>query len=147
MKNTILTFAAMGLMAGAILTGCKQKEAQKVEPTKEEKVGDAKQDLQDAQVKYLAEWQAFKTESEQKIDANEKRIDAFEAKMDKAGTKAKAKYAKEVAELKQKNRDLKKKLEEYKVEGQGRWEEFKTNVNRDLDGIGKTMKDLFKDKD
>jgi hypothetical protein len=47
--------------------------------------------------------------------------------------------------LEQKNRDLKKKLEEYKDEGQSKWEEFKTNFKHDMDGIGKTMKDLFKD--
>jgi hypothetical protein len=38
-------------------------------------------------------------------------------------------------------------LEEYKDEGQSKWEEFKTNFKHDMDGIGKTMKDLFKDND
>ena len=79
------------------------------------------------------------------IEANEKRIDAFKEKMEKAGLKIKAKYGDEVAVLEQKNRDLKKKLEDYKDEGQSKWEEFKTNFNHDMDGIGKTMKDLFKD--
>jgi len=52
-----------------------------------------------------------------------------------------------VAVLEQKNRDLKNTLEGYKDEGQDKWVEFKANFNRDLDGIGKTMKDLFKDND
>jgi hypothetical protein len=38
-------------------------------------------------------------------------------------------------------------LEDYKDEGQSKWEEFKTNFNHDMDGIGKIMKDLFKDND
>jgi len=50
-------------------------------------------------------------------------------------------------ELKQKNRDLKEKLENYKDEGESKWEEFKTNFNHDMDAIGKTISDLFKDKD
>jgi aspartate aminotransferase-like enzyme len=79
------------------------------------------------------------------IEANEKRIKAFKEKMEEAGLKIKAKYSEEVAVLEQKNRDLKKKLEEYKDEGQSKWEEFKTNFKHDMDGIGKTMKDLFKD--
>jgi DNA repair exonuclease SbcCD ATPase subunit len=139
MKNNIFTFALIGCMAGIFLAGCGK--------TSEQKVEGAKQELKDARAEYLAEWQAFKSESEQKIEANEKRIDAFKEKMEKAGTKAKAKYNKAVAELEQKNRDLKKKLEEYKDEGQSKWEEFKTNFKHDMDGIGKTMKDLFKDND
>jgi hypothetical protein len=50
-----------------------------------------------------------------------------------------------VAVLEQKNRDLKKKLDDYKDEGQGTWEEFKTNCKHDMDGTGKTMTDLFED--
>ena len=79
------------------------------------------------------------------IESNEKRIDAFKEKMEEAGLKVKAKFSEEAAMLEQKNRNLKKKLEEYKNEGQSKWKEFKTNFKHDADGIGKTMKDLFKD--
>jgi hypothetical protein len=50
-------------------------------------------------------------------------------------------------ELEQKNRGLKKQLEEYKDEGESKWQEFKTNFSRDMDAVGKTVKDLFKDND
>jgi predicted nucleic acid-binding Zn-ribbon protein len=146
MKNNIFTLAVMGLMAGTLVTGCGKTTEQKVQNAREN-VGDAKQDLKDAQTTYLAEWQTFKRESEQTIAANEKRIDRFKEKMDKAGPKVKAKYSKDVAVLEQRNRDLKKKLEEYKDEGQSKWEEFKTNFKHDMDGVGKTMTDLFKDND
>jgi len=146
MKNNIFTLAVMGLMAGTLVTGCGKTTEQKVQNAREN-VGDAKQDLKDAQTAYLAEWQTFKRESEQTIAANEKRIDRFKEKMDKAGPKVKAKYSKDVAVLEQRNRDLKKKLEEYKDEGQSKWEEFKTNFKHDMDGVGKTMTDLFKDND
>lgn len=147
MKNKIFTYAALGCMAGMLLAGCEKKAEPKVEATQEEKVGEAKQGLKDARAEYLKEWEAFKSESEQQIDANKKRIHAFKEKMERAGSKAKAQYKKDVEVLEQKNDELKKKLEEYKDEGQGRWEEFKTNFKRDMDSVGKTMKDLFKDKD
>jgi hypothetical protein len=146
MKNNIFVFAVIGFMVGTLSTGCGKTSEQKLESAKEN-VGEVKQDLKDAQAEYRAEWQTFKSESEQTIAANEKRIDAFKEKMEKAGHKAKAKYRKEVAVLEQKNHDLKNKLEEYKDEGRSKWEEFKTNFKHDMDGIGKTMKDLFKDKD
>jgi hypothetical protein len=40
---------------------------------------------------------------------------------------------------------LKKKLKEYKDGGQVKWEEFRTNFNDDIDGVGKSMTALFKD--
>ena len=139
MKNKIFTLAAIGCMAGIFFVGC--------EKTPEQKVEKANQELKDAKADYRAEWQKYKTDSEEQIMANENRIDAFKAKMEKADRKTKAKYNKAVAELKQKNRDLKRKLEEYKDEGESKWREFKTNFSHDMDGVGNTMKDLFKDND
>jgi uncharacterized protein (DUF3084 family) len=101
--------------------------------------------LKDARTGYLAEWQTFKRDAEQAIAANEKRIDTLKIDIGKVDSQVKAKYRKDVAALEQANRGLKKNLKEYKDEGQDKWETFKTNFNHDLDGIGKTIKDLFKD--
>jgi hypothetical protein len=79
------------------------------------------------------------------IEANEKRIDAFKENMEEAGLKVKTNYNNEMAALEKKNRNLKKKLKEYMDEGQRKWKKFKTNFKNDKDGIGKTIKDLFKD--
>jgi DNA repair exonuclease SbcCD ATPase subunit len=126
-------------MTGFIFMGC--------DKTSEQKIEGAKQELKEAKADYVAEWQKFKTESEAQIKANEDKIDAYKAKMENAGHKAKANYKKAVAELKEKNHALKEKLEDYKDEGESKWEEFKTNFNHDMDAIGKTITDLFKDND
>ena len=139
MKNKITTFAIIGCMAGLFLAGC--------DKTSEQKVEGAKQEIKEAKADYAAEWQKFKTESEAQIKINDDKIDELKAKMDKAGTKAKAKYKKVVVELKEKNHALKEKLEDYKDEGETKWQEFKTNFSRDLDAVGTTISDLFKDKD
>ena len=144
MNNSILVFAVIGSLAGILLTGCEKTAERKVEDAKET-LGDAKQGLKDDQTKYLAEWQTFKSESEQTIEANEKRIDAFKEKMEIAGADTKAKYNEDLAALEQKNRELRKKLEGYKDEGRGNWVQFKTDFSQDMDGIGKSMKDLFND--
>ena len=139
MKNKITTFAIIGCMAGLFLAGC--------DKTSEQKVEGAKQEIKEAKADYAAEWQKFKTESEAQIKINDDKIDELKAKMDKAGTKAKAKYKKAVVELKEKNHALKEKLEDYKDEGETKWQEFKTNFSRDLDAVGTTISDLFKDND
>jgi gas vesicle protein len=139
MKTKILTFAVVGCMTGLLFAGCDKTSEQKVEA--------ANQELKEAKADYTAEWQKFKTESEAQIKVNEDKIDAYKEKMDKAGHKAKANYKKAVAELKEKNHALKEKLEEYKDDGESKWQEFKRNFSNDLDAVGKTVSDLFTDKD
>jgi hypothetical protein len=39
---------------------------------------------------------------------------------------------------------MEKKFEQFKEEGQGKWKKFKLNFKHERDGIGKTVKDLFK---
>jgi hypothetical protein len=145
MKKHIFILAFIGFMTGVLITGCGKTSEQKVEGAKENFEG-VKDDLQDAKTAYLAEWQAFKEEADEKIDANQKRIEAFKANMSKAGSKVKENYNKQVAVLEQKNQDMKNKLAEYKDDGQSKWKEFKTNFNNDMDAIGKTMTDLFEDQ-
>ena len=145
MKKNIFIIALIGIFSGAVLSGCDKTQDQKLQTT-QENLADAKQNVKTASADLIAEWQAFKAQSEQAIAANEKRIDVFKAKMDKVGAKTKAKYAKDVAELERKNTAMKEKLANYKVDGKSNWEEFKVNFNRDMDAIGKTMTDLFKDK-
>jgi chromosome segregation ATPase len=146
MKTNIFAFAIMGFMAGTLLTGCDKTPEQKLEANKES-IAQAKQDTTEARAERAKEWQAFKSESEQQIADNDKRIDAFKEKMEKAGPKSRAKYSKEITELKKKNHELKEKLEDYKEGDPSKWQEFKSNFKADMDAVGKTMKDLFKDKD
>jgi predicted nucleic acid-binding Zn-ribbon protein len=141
------------LTAGMLLTGCNKSPEQKIGDASDKvgdakaKVGEAQQELTEAKSEYVAEWKSFKEASEKTIAANEKRIDAFKEKMDKGSSAMKAKYSADVAALEQKNRDLKRKLDEYRGGGETNWEEFKTNFNRDMDAVGKTISDLFKDND
>ena len=146
MKTNIFAIAVMGFMAGTLITGCDKTPEQKLEANKES-IGQAKLDSTEVRAERAKEWQAFKAEAELQIAANDKKIDAYKEKMEKAGPKAKAQYKKDVAALKQKNHELKEKLEDYKDGDQTKWQEFKTNFRADMDAVGKTMKDLFKDKD
>jgi hypothetical protein len=143
MKRNIFAIAVIGIMAGTLLLGCGKKSGQKVEEGKEN-IDSVKQQLKDVQAGTLADWQAFKAESELKILANEKRIGEFKEKIKAAGPKVEAKYSKDVVALELKNTEMKKKLAEYKDERQSKWDEFKADFDKDMDGIGKTLEDLFK---
>jgi hypothetical protein len=71
-------------------------------------------------------------------------IGAFKETMEEAGLKFKAKYNNEVTVFKKQSQNLKKKLDGYEDDGLRRWKKFKTDINHDGNGIGRTMKNLFK---
>ena len=131
-------------MAGTFLTGCGESPEQKVDNALEN-AGYVLQEPSDAQMEYGAKWRRFKRTSEHTIKSNEYRIAAFKEKMEQAGPIFKARYRNQAAVLELKNFILKKKLREYKDGGQVKWEEFRTNFNDDIDGVGRSMTALFKD--
>jgi hypothetical protein len=141
MIKHIFTFFVIIIMTGAFIAGCGESTDQKVDNAKE-KLGEAAQELKDVQTEYLAEWQTFKSESEQIFAANQKRIDAFKESLEKAGPEVKAKYSDDVAALEQKNLDLKNRLNEYKEDGKSDWKEFMTSIKTDMDGIENSMKEF-----
>ncbi len=128
----------MGCMAGTLLTGCGESPEQKVDNALEN-AGYVLQEPSDAQTDYVAKWRRFKRTSERTIKANEYRIEAFKEKMEEAGPTFKARYRNEAAVLELRNLSLKKKLGDYKNEGSVKLEEFRTNFNDDIDGVGRSM--------
>ena len=107
----------------------------------------ANQGVKKEKTKFDKEWKEFKVNAEVKINANEKRIGEFKVKIKTGGKEVKANYDKEITVLEQKNVELKQKIKEYKYEGKDKWEEFKQGFNRDMDIVGKALKDLFAKKD
>ena len=139
-RNIILTITM--LMAGLVLTGSNMNVKDYQEKEKQADQGGKKE-----KTKFEKEWKEFKSNAEIKINANEKRIGEFKVKIKTASNDVKVKYDKEVVVLEQKNVELKKQIKEYKYEGKEKWEEFKQWFNRDMDIVGKAIKDLWAKKD
>ena len=143
MKNSFVVATLVASMAGMLLAGCDKTADQKADAARVSTT-EATQHLKEARDSYRADWQSFKRETELVIDANGKAIDSLKTKIAKAGRKAKVDLSKDLAVLEQKNTGLKKKLGEYSDQGESAWETFRTDVKRELDGIGDTMRDLYK---
>jgi len=86
--------------------------------------------------------QNFKIESQEKNDINEKLITEFRESRPIFQDGLVAKYLSKVDELEKKNSEMKRKLDEYKMEGQGKWISFKHDFNHDMSGLEKALKDL-----
>ena len=143
-KYLILTITV--LIAGSILTGFNINR-DKIVKDLQDNSKQANPGLKKAKTGFDKEWKEFKSNAEIKINANEKRIGEFKVKIKTASKEVKADYDKEITVLEQKNVELKKKINEYKYEGKDKWEEFKQGFNRDMDIVGKALKDLWAKKD
>lgn len=148
MKKLVLSVAVIAFVAGTLSTSFGQvadKEAVKArENLKEEKkdVVDAKQDLKIAKIDSISEYQKFTKESDIKFKANEKCITDLRAAITKGNSKELAADQKKVGLLEVKNNTMKKELADYKLLGQAEFKTFKTKFNRDLDELGKELKDF-----
>jgi len=84
----------------------------------------------------------FREESQERNNKNEKIIAEFKDLLPAVRDELVAKYHIRVEELEQKNTEMKRKLDEYKVEGKGKWISFKHEFNHDMNGLEKALKDL-----
>jgi len=144
MKNTILVLVITLFMIGAFMTSC-QWSSEKSDNV-QEKVKDTKEKVVDSiKVRNQAirdSIQVFKRESEEIISSNEKKLTELKGKLANEKKEDRAVLEKKLTELEQKNSDIKEKLENYKDEGQDKWEMFKAEVNHDMNELGKAFKDL-----
>jgi len=148
MKKSILTIAGAMFIAGSIVSGCSSPD-KKVENA-ETKVQDAKSDVKDAkedlaqarQDKPVSDFQKFKNESTEEINANDRRIADLKIEIRNEKREAREKDEKKIDALEKKNRELKEKLDAYHDDGKSDWKEFKTEFKHDLDGLGKAFKDI-----
>ncbi len=140
MKKTILAMAMCTFITSAIITSC-NNSSEKVENS-QNKVQDAKKDLDNANQEYLKDVENFRKETGEKIVANDKSIAELKSKVEHVKKEAKADYNKKIAALEQKNNDMKKKLDEYKVEGKEKWEIFKIEFNSGMDELSSAFEDL-----
>ena len=140
-SNLIFGLASVA-MAVILFNGCKSPVEDK--ETTNTGVVEAKESLDEARKDYALKYEAFKLESDNKIAENEKIIAELKAKAKMQGDAAKQDFEKELAVLEQKNQSLKEKMSYYKDEGDGKWESFKIEFDRDMDNLGQALKDLTK---
>jgi|SRR5690606_3768921 len=140
-SNVIFGLASVA-MAVILFNGCKLPAEDK--ETTNTGVVEAKESLDEARKDYALKYEAFKLESDNKIAENEKIIAELKAKAKMQGDAAKQDFEKELAVLEQKNQSLKEKMSYYKDEGDGKWESFKIEFDRDMDNLGQALKDLTK---
>ena len=88
------------------------------------------------------ELKTFKLESELRIKNNEVSIAELKLKMNKPGSALEEVYARRIDSLHMKNQNLKTRMDNYEKTHTD-WGKFKSEFNRDLDNLGKSLKSLL----
>jgi hypothetical protein len=140
MKKSILVLAACNLAAIAMFTNC-SNPAEKVEKSQTEVV-EAEEDLVQAQQDYLMEVENYRAHTAQLITANNESIREYSSGIELEKEELRADYRNKIAALERKNRDMSRKLDDYKADGKDQWQTFKAEFNRDMDQLGRELRDL-----
>jgi len=140
MKKSIFVFSALALMAATTLTNCNSPARKNVEAQTEEEAD--KNDFPKAKEEYLTDIDSYRKNMDDKITANKRSIADLKARIKDQKREAAADYKTKINDLEQKNNDMKKRIDEYTIEGKEKWEKFKTEFDRDMDELGKSLKDL-----
>ena len=96
--------------------------------------------------KQTDEYKIYRLEQEKKIVENDKLIKELKTKKNQVKKEKLINYENKIKELEKKNNELRKKIVvNYKDEGVNKWESFKKEFNHDMDELGQSLKNLFKD--
>ena len=96
--------------------------------------------------KQTDEYKTYRLEQEKKIIENDKLIKELKTKKNEVKKEKLINYENKIKELEKKNNELRKKIVvNYKDEGVNKWESFKKEFNHDMDELGQSLKNLFKD--
>jgi len=149
MKNLSLkTTAAILFVTIALMSGCMSSDQKKNDA--KNRVTDARDKLEIAKnnenvvaqkAATADEIETFKLESELKIKHNEVSIAELKLKMNNPGSSLDEVTAKKIDSLEIRNKNLKTRIDSC---GKTRtdWERFKRDFNRDMDELGRSLKDM-----
>ncbi|HYG51734.1 MAG TPA: hypothetical protein VD905_12565 [Flavobacteriales bacterium] len=147
MKRKILLLPAVCLSAGLSFYSCQSSEDKIQDATEDvieaqEKLDDARAD---AEERNYEEWNRFKMDYEDRMAEYDREI---EEHRDQIRNLRDERKQERFNEIERKRDELNERMERYESEEDySRWESFKTEFNRDMNQLGRAIKDLFKDNE
>ena len=133
-----MAFASLFLSLS--LTSCSSPESDVSEA--QEEVNEAQNELDVANMELEKDIKKFRAATFNKIEANNVRISELKENIKNDKSALKAVHEKQVIDLQARNNDLKMRLNNYKGEGEDKWEDFKKEFEHDMNEIGSSLKDL-----
>jgi hypothetical protein len=162
MKTRTKTIAALvATLSTAILLSCSNNKKEEVKSDWDNTSTEAQKNSEEAANKvesttgntmgndvgddWRREREQFRTDINQRIDKNKQDIDNLKAEAKNKKKEMKKDYEKRVDDLEKRNDKLRNRLQEEKNDTKDNWESFKREFNHDMDELGNSISDLFKD--
>lgn len=121
----------------------KQELSNDVQEMREENAAD---DRMEEMTKNLREErEQFIVQAREKIEANKRDIESLRTVAKSKAGEAKDKYNKAIEDLRAENDKLEAEIETNKEARDEKWQHFKEEFNSDMDRLGESIADLFKD--
>jgi signal transduction protein with GAF and PtsI domain len=136
-KLSFSTILIVGILSGCNSTTSKVENAEKDVQKEKEDVVKANENLR-------LEIENYRKETAAKIDGNDLRIAEVRAQAEKDKTAMKAEVKTQIADLEKKNIELRTKLNDYQSDKQEDWDNFKNELNHDIDELGNSLRDFGK---
>ena len=142
-SKVIGMFLALALLSSCMSNDQKKEDARNKTQTALENLNTAQNNENKVTQKVASEeeFKTFKLESELKIKNNEVGIAKLKLKMNKPGSALDEVYARRIDSLQLKNQNLKTRIGNYEKTHTD-WGKFKSDFNRDINQLGKTLKSL-----
>ncbi len=141
--NLIRKIPAAAVLAIVLAGSCSSAE-KKVENA-EENIEEAREDLREERQDSISDYKEYRLKVETRIAENEARIAELRADIKNQSKEAREDYREQIDRLEKKNNELRMKIGEYKKTSREKWEEFKKELDHDLEGLGNSLKNFGKD--
>ena len=137
--------AILFLLCASILIGCESKKEEAAEDNKEIITETTKETVFEAD-KSSSEWVEYKASAEKSINNNDERIKELKDKISKPGMPNMDKIRqKQIDELERRNTTLRARIMDFKEDDtHSNWQQFKLDVQKELDEMQKSIDDLNK---
>ena len=134
---------AIMVLVSAVLPGCGEKDQTQSKPaavSKEDVKKEVKEAYNTTKAYTQEQMQAFREQTEIKLNEYKEEIAKLQAKAEKMGGDAKAKADEELTALDQKREVLAEKLKELSSSSGNAWEQLKTGIDAALEDLGNAYK-------
>ena len=134
---------AIMLLVPGVLPGCGEKDQTQSKPaavSKEDVKKEAKEAYDTTKAYTQEQMQAFREQTEIKLNEYKEEIAKLQAKAEKMGGDAKAKADEQLTALDQKREVLAEKLKELSSSSGNAWEQLKTGIDAALEDLGNAYK-------
>ena len=134
---------AIMLLAPGVLSGCGEKDQTESKPatvSREDVKREAKEAYDTTKAYTQEQMQAFREQTEIKLNEYKEEIDKLQAKAEKMGGDAKAKADEQLTALDQKREVLAEKLKELSSSSGNAWEQLKKGIDAALEDLGNAYK-------